>query len=146
MLSSVEIKFREANEMEQAADDIIGVHHVAIIASDYQRSRHFYVDVLGCAIIAENFRAERVSWKCDLRVGNSQLELFSFPDAPVRTSRPEACGLRHLAFCVKDVRATVQRLAKHGVECEPVRTDPYTGRLFTFFSDPDDLPLELYEA
>ena len=144
MLLSVEIKFRKANEMEQAADDIIGIHHVAIIASDYQRSRRFYADVLGCAIIAENFRAERDSWKCDLRVGNSQIELFSFPNAPVRTSRPEACGLRHLAFCVKDVRAAVQRLAKYGVECEPVCTDPYTGRLSTFFSDSYDLLLVLY--
>lgn len=132
--------------MEQAADDITGVHHVAIIASDYQRSMHFYVDVLGFVVIAENFRAERNSWKCDLRVGNSQIELFSFLNAPARTSRPEACGLRHLAFCVKDIRATVQRLARHGIECESIRTDPYTGRLFTFFSDPDDLPLELYEA
>jgi len=132
--------------MQQASGDILGFHHVAIIASDYQLSRHFYVDVLGLVVIAENFRAERNSWKCDLRIGNSQIELFSFPDAPARTSRPEACGLRHLAFCVKDIGAMVQRLAEHGVECEPIRTDPYTGRLFTFFSDPDELPLELYET
>ena len=132
--------------MEQTSGGILGFHHVAIIASDYQRSRHFYVDVLGFPVLAENFRAERDSWKCDLKVGDAQIELFSFPAAPPRISRPEACGLRHLAFRVQDISAVVQHLKRHGVESEPVRTDPYTGRLFTFFSDPDGLPLELYQV
>lgn len=132
--------------MEQASGDILGFHHVAIIASDYQLSRHFYVDVLGFMVIAENFRAERNSWKCDLKIGDAQIELFSFPEAPPRVSRPEACGLRHLAFRVQDVAAKVEHLKSHGVASEPVRTDPYTGRLFTFFSDPDGLPLELYQV
>ncbi|MEJ5153627.1 VOC family protein [Gluconobacter wancherniae] len=137
---------KKVEQMDQASGDILGFHHVAIIASNYQRSRHFYVDVLGFVVIAENFRAERNSWKCDLKIGEAQIELFSFPEAPPRVSRPEACGLRHLAFCVKDISATIEHLKDYGVESEPVRTDPYTGRLFTFFSDPDGLPLELYQV
>ncbi|MBS4075558.1 VOC family protein [Ameyamaea chiangmaiensis] len=125
---------------------MLGLHHVAIIASDYARSRRFYVDLLGLPVIAEVFRPERQSWKCDLRIGDAQIELFSFPDPPPRVSRPEACGLRHLALRVGTLHAAVAHLNAHGVETEPVRTDPYTGRLFTFFADPDDLPLELYEA
>ena len=136
---------RGADKMRQDAGDIIGLHHVAIIASDYQRSRAFYVDLLGFKVIAENFRAERNSWKCDLQVGDAQIELFSFPQAPPRVSRPEACGLRHLAFRVQDIARVVQRLEGHGIVSEPIRKDSYTGRLFTFFADPDDLPLELYE-
>ncbi|WHO37899.1 VOC family protein [Sphingobium sp. AP49] len=121
------------------------IHHIAIIGSDYARSRHFYVDLLGFAVLNEVYRAERDSWKCDLAVGGAQIELFSFPNPPPRPSRPEACGLRHLAFAVSDLDAEVARLESHGVVCEPVRVDEYTDRRFTFFADPDGLPLELYE-
>jgi glyoxylase I family protein len=123
-----------------------GVHHIAIIGSDYARSRHFYVEILGLAVIREIYRADRESWKCDLDAGNAQIELFSFPSPPSRVSRPEACGLRHLAFVTDDLDADVTRLSGLGIEMEEVRTDPYTDRRFTFFADPDGLPLELYEA
>lgn len=127
--------------------DIAGIHHVAIIASDYARSKRFYAEVLGLGIVAEAYREARDSWKLDLRVdAHTQIELFSFPDPPARASRPEACGLRHLAFRVVDLEASVKHLAGHGVECEPIRVDEYTGRRFTFFADPDGLPLELYES
>lgn len=127
--------------------DIAGIHHVAIIASDYARSKRFYTEVLGLQVVAEVYRAARDSWKLDLRVdANTQIELFSFPDPPARVSRPEACGLRHLAFRVIDLDASVKHLSGHGLECEPVRVDEYTGRRFTFFADPDGLPLELYET
>jgi glyoxylase I family protein len=126
---------------------IAGLHHVAVICSDYRRSRDFYVRVLGLPVVAENFREERGSWKLDLAVpGGGQVELFSFPDVPPRPSRPEAAGLRHLAFAVEDVDAAVDALSAEGVTVEPVRVDPHTGRRFTFFADPDGLPLELYEA
>ena len=121
------------------------VHHIAIIASDYERSRRFYSEVLGLKVLHEVFRAERQSWKCDLDAGNAQIELFSFPTPPPRPSRPEACGLRHLAFATPDIAAEIARLERLGVEVEPVRVDPYNGRRFTFFADPDGLPLELYE-
>ena len=127
--------------------DIAGIHHVAIIASDYTRSKRFYAEVLGLQIVAEAYREARDSWKLDLRVdANTQIELFSFPDPPARVSRPEACGLRHLAFRVVDLDASVKHLSGHGVECETIRVDEYTGRRFTFFADPDGLPLELYES
>lgn len=121
------------------------LHHVAVIASDYARSRHFYVDTLGLTVIREVFRTERRSWKCDLAVGTGQIELFSFPDPPPRPSRPEACGLRHLAFGVEALDPIIDRLMQRGVTLEPVRVDPFTGCRFTFFADPDGLPLELYE-
>lgn len=121
------------------------IHHVAVIASDYPRSRRFYVEVLGLPVIAEVFREARGSWKCDLRVGVGQIELFSFPDPPPRPSRPEACGLRHLAFTVDRLDPVIARLDQAGIAVEPVRVDPYTGCRFTFFADPDGLPLELYE-
>lgn len=127
--------------------DIAGIHHVAIIASDYARSKRFYTEVLGLQIVAEAYREARDSWKLDLRVdANTQIELFSFPDPPARVSRPEACGLRHLAFRVVDLDASVKHLSGHDVECEPIRVDEYTGWRFTFFADPDGLPLELYET
>ncbi len=126
---------------------IDGLHHVAIIASDYAWSKHFYTEVLGLRVIAEHYRAERDSWKLDLALPDgTQVELFSFPSPPPRVSRPEACGLRHLALRVADLDAAVAHLSTHGVSTEPVRIDEYTGRRFTFFADPDDLPLELYEA
>lgn len=126
---------------------LLGVHHVAVIASDYARSRAFYVDLLGLTVRNEVFRSERDSWMCDLDVdGRYAIELFSFPDPPPRASWPEAAGLRHLAFAVADVAAAVQELAEHDVPCEPIRIDEHTGRAFAFFHDPDGLPLELYEA
>ncbi|NDY92796.1 SMU1112c/YaeR family gloxylase I-like metalloprotein [Ideonella livida] len=122
------------------------LHHVALIVSDYAASRRFYVDLLGLAVVGEHFRAERQSWKLDLALPDGgQLELFSFPSPPPRPSRPEACGLRHLAFCVADVAALAAWLQGQGVAVEPLRVDEFTGRRFTFFADPDGLPLELYE-
>lgn len=121
------------------------IHHIAVICSDYARSRAFYSDILQLPLIREVWRAERQSWKCDLDAGNAQIELFSFPNPPARTSRPEACGLRHLAFTVANIDAEVARLDAAGVACEPIRIDEYTGQRFTFFTDPDGLPLELYE-
>jgi glyoxylase I family protein len=123
-----------------------GIHHVAIIASDYAISRRFYTETLGLAVIAETHRAERDSWKLDLKIGDAQIELFSFPNPPLRPTRPEARGLRHLAFSVDDLDAAVARLEGAGVACEPIRLDELTDRRFTFFQDPDGLPLELYEA
>ena len=122
------------------------VHHVAIIASDYAISKRFYTEILGLSVIAEAYRAERRSWKLDLALGNAQIELFSFPKPPPRPSRPEACGLRHLAFAVEDVDAAVARLAEHGVPAEPIRINEYTGHHFTFFADPDALPLEFTKS
>ncbi len=125
----------------------LNIHHAAIIASDYDRSRRFYVDLLGLAVIAENYRAERGSWKLDLGLPQGgQIELFSFPNPPARTSRPEACGLRHLAFSVANIEAAIAHLKAAGVAVEPIRVDEFTGARFTFFADPDDLPLELYET
>ena len=124
-----------------------GMHHVAIIASDYDRSRRFYHELLGLPILAETLRAERHSWKLDLALPDgSQLELFSFPAPPPRPSRPEACGLRHLAFRVQALDPVIAHPERHGVAVEPVRVDELTGSRFTFFADPDGLPLELYEV
>jgi glyoxylase I family protein len=122
------------------------IHHVAIICSDYVVSKRFYTEVLGLKIVQEIYRAERESYKLDLMVGNQyQIELFSFPHSPARPSRLEAAGLRHLAFEVDDIDATAAELNKHGVVTEPIRIDEHTGKRFTFFADPDGLPLELYE-
>ncbi|WP_159887048.1 SMU1112c/YaeR family gloxylase I-like metalloprotein [Paenibacillus puerhi] len=122
------------------------IHHAAVICSDYERSKRFYVDVLGLGIVNETYRAERKSYKLDLRVGEQdQIELFSFPDAPERLSYPEARGLRHLAFEVDDIEAAVAALTAQGIEVEEIRTDETSGKRFTFFADPDGLPLELYE-
>lgn len=123
------------------------IHHVAIICSDYPRSKAFYTEVLGLTVIAENYRQARQSWKLDLAMPDGgQIELFSFPDCPPRPSRPEAQGLRHLAFAVEDLQEWVGYLESCGVVVEPVRVDEYTGRRFTFFADPDGLPLEVYES
>ena len=124
-----------------------GMHHVAIIASDYDRSRRFYHELLGLPILAETLRAVRHSWKLDLALPDgSQLELFSFPAPPPRPSRPEACGLRHLAFRVQALDPVIAHLEHQGVAVEPVRMDELTGSRVTFFADPDGLPLELYEV
>lgn len=123
------------------------VHHIAIICSDYETSKRFYTEMLGFEIIRETYRAARRSYKLDLKVGDrTQLELFSFPNPPSRPSNPEACGLRHLAFEVEQLDAAVADLQQRGVEVEPIRVDDLTGKRFTFLKDPDDLPLELYEA
>jgi len=122
------------------------IHHVAIICSDYDRSKVFYTETLGFQIIAEHYRQDRDSYKLDLRVGNQQLELFSFPKAPKRPSYPEAQGLRHLAFSVIDIEQVVLQLKEKGIAVESVRVDEYTGKRFTFFADPDGLPLEIYES
>lgn len=123
------------------------IHHTAVICSDYARSKAFYTEVLGLEIVAENYRAARDSYKLDLALPDgSQIELFSFPDAPARPSYPEAQGLRHLAFAVDDVARVKLQLEHQGIAVEPVRIDEYTGRAYTFFQDPDGLPLELYQA
>lgn len=121
------------------------IHHVAIIASNYERSKHFYVNILGLEVIREVYREERDSYKLDLKIGDEQIELFSFKNPPKRPSYPEACGLRHLAFEVDDIEETVEELKENGIEVEDIRIDEYTNSKFTFFEDPDGLPLELYE-
>ncbi len=122
------------------------LHHIAVICSDYEQSKKFYTEVLGLKVIREVYRAERQSYKLDLELnGQYVIELFSFPDPPKRVSRPEACGLRHLAFCVKDIGKAAEELSKLGIQAEPVRVDEHTGKQFTFFSDPDGLPIELYQ-
>ncbi len=122
------------------------IHHVAIICSDYERSKHFYTEVLGMEIEAETYREERQSYKLDLQVGGFfQIELFSFPDPPARVSQPEACGLRHIAFEVDDIEQAIEDLNAKGVEVEPIRMDELTERRHTFFPDPDGLPIEIYE-
>ena len=126
--------------------NIQSIHHIAIICSDYERSKRFYVDILGFKVLAEHFRQERDSWKLDLSLnGKYAIELFSFPNPPKRVSRPEASGLRHLAFQVDNIDNAVSELNAKGVKTEPVRVDEFTNKRFTFFSDPDDLPLEFYE-
>ncbi|WP_151631811.1 SMU1112c/YaeR family gloxylase I-like metalloprotein [Noviherbaspirillum aerium] len=123
------------------------IHHAAVICSNYETSRRFYTETLGLRVVAENYRAERASYKLDLALPDgSRIELFSFPHAPERPSYPEACGLRHLAFAVEDIDACKRHLEQCGIEVEPVRVDEYTKRRFTFFADPDGLPLELYEV
>ncbi|HLO88442.1 MAG TPA: VOC family protein [Nostocaceae cyanobacterium] len=124
---------------------ISNVHHVAIICSDYEISKKFYVEILGFKIIQETFRAERNSYKLDLQVGNSQIELFSFPNPPQRVNNPEACGLRHLAFAVANIEECVNYLKSQNIEVEKIRIDAITGKKFTFFKDPDNLPLEIYQ-
>lgn len=123
-----------------------GIHHIAIICGDYGRSKHFYTQVLGFEVVRETYRAERQSYKLDLRLGDgTQIELFSFPAPPPRLSRPEAQGLRHLALTVDDLAAAIQHLQAHGVATEDMRLDDLTGKRFVFFQDPDQLPIELYE-
>ncbi len=122
------------------------IHHIAIICSDYARSKTFYTEILGLEILREVYRKERDSYKLDLCLnGRYVIELFSFPNPPVRVSRPESCGLRHLAFEVEDLEVEIKRLQNLGINPEPIRVDEFTDKRFTFFSDPDDLPIELYE-
>lgn len=122
------------------------IHHIAIICSDYEISKKFYTETLGLEIVREVYREERESYKLDLALnGNYIIELFSFPDPPKRLSQPEAVGLRHLAFEVENLEEAIRDLNKNHVVTEPIRIDEFTGKRFTFFSDPDGLPLELYE-
>lgn len=122
------------------------VHHIAVICSDYEKSKAFYIDILGLKEIREVFREERNSYKLDLALNDEYvIELFSFPNPPIRPSYPEAAGLRHLAFSVDDIERAIEELNTKGVQTEPVRIDPFTKRKCTFFNDPDGLPLELYE-
>lgn len=125
---------------------LTNIHHIAIICSNYAVSKKFYTEILGLQIMAEHFRAERQSYKLDLKLGDQYvIELFSFPHPPARLSRPEAAGLRHLAFAVSDLEKSIQHLNKNGIITEPIRMDEFTHKRFTFFADPDGLPLELYE-
>ena len=121
------------------------VHHIAVICSDYEKSKAFYTEVLGMEVLAEHYRAERDSYKTDLALnGNYIVELFSFPHPPPRPTGPEAAGLRHLAFAVDDINVCVRELEAKGVDHEDVRVDPFTGCRFVFFKDPDGLPIEFY--
>jgi len=122
------------------------IHHVAIICSDYEASKHFYVNILGLQVLNETYREERDSYKLDLQIGDGQIELFSFPNPPERPSYPEARGLRHVAFEVDSVEETANVLRSKGVEVEPIRVDALTGKTFTFFNDPDGLPIEIYNS
>ena len=123
------------------------IHHVAVICSNYQKSKDFYVGILGLTPINEVYRKERDSYKLDLQVGGQyQIELFSFPNPPTRPNRPEAVGLRHLAFEVDHIEEEVAALVKHEISVEPIRIDPITNKKYTFFADPDGLPIELYEG
>lgn len=121
------------------------IHHVAIIVSDYEKSRKFYVEQLELPVIRENYRENRGDYKLDLQAGAAELEIFGAKNPPKRVTNPEACGLRHLAFKVEDIEAAVKWLKEKGIETEPIRYDEFTGKRMTFFRDPDDLPLELHE-
>ena len=122
------------------------IHHIAIICSDYKISKKFYTEILGLNIIREVYREERKSYKLDLAIGDDYvIELFSFPNPPKRPSRPESCGLRHLAFAVENVEEKRTELLQKGIDCEEIRLDEFTDKKFFFIADPDDLPLEFYE-
>lgn len=122
------------------------LHHVAVIVSDYQRSKHFYTEVLGLTVLRETYRSHRKSYKLDLGLnGHYLIELFSFPNPPKRPTQPEACGLRHIAFGVDDVDETAKQLTALGIDVEPIRIDEITGKAFTFIKDPDGLPIEFYQ-
>jgi len=123
------------------------IHHIAIICSDYEKSKHFYTHILGLKVIREVYRENRQSYKLDLALNHDYvIELFSFPNPPPRTSRPEATGLRHLAFEVEHLETVISHLKSFGVEAEPIRTDEFTQKRFTFIADPDQLPIEFYEV
>ena len=123
------------------------IHHIAIIGSDYEKSKHFYTDILGFTIDREVYREQRDSYKLDLSLnGHYCIELFSFPDPPKRLSRPESSGLRHIAFEVDHIEEAIAYFQTKGITSEPIRVDEFTGKRFTFFADPDGLPIELYEV
>ena len=124
---------------------LTSIHHIAIITSDYELAKRFYVDLLGFEVIRENYRPQRNDIKLDLRLGSAELEIFCEPNPPKRVSNPEACGLRHLAFAVENIEETVAELNRLRIPTEPIRKDDYTGKKMTFFHDPDGLPLELHE-
>lgn len=121
------------------------IHHVAIIASNYKKSKEFYVNILGFQVIRESYREERESYKLDLRISDSEIELFSFKNPPKRVTNPETCGLRHIAFEVNDIEDVISYLDDNKIKVEPIRIDEFTGKRFTFFKDPDNLPIEIYE-
>lgn len=131
--------------MKRLAQQLQKIHHVAIIVSDYEKAKAFYVEKLGFEILRESSRPKEGDWKLDLRMGNQELEIFWKKDAPARLSYPEACGLRHLAFWVDDIDAAVKALQEAGIATEEIRCDEFTGKRMTFFRDPDGLPLELHE-
>lgn len=134
-------------ERERKRMKLLNVHHIAIICSDYEKSKDFYVNILGLTPIREIYRKERDSYKLDLEVnGHYQIELFSFPNPPERPSYPEATGLRHLAFAIEGIEDAVHTLRNQGVDVEEIRVDPFTNSRFTFFADPDGLPIEIYEG
>ena len=120
------------------------IHHIAIIVSDYEKSRKFYVEQLELPILRENYREDRDDWKLDLQAGDVELEIFGVKNPPKRVTNPEASGLRHLAFHVDNVEKAVAWLNSKGIETEPIRWDPFTGKQMVFFRDPDDLPIELH--
>lgn len=123
------------------------VHHIAIICSDYQISKDFYTNILGFKIVREVYRKERNSFKLDLEInGMYAIELFSFPNPPKRSSRPEAVGIRHIAFEVNSISATIEYLKNKNISAETIRIDAFTGKQFTFIADPDLLPIEFYEV
>ena len=139
-------------ELGEEIEQLIGskhcmkIHHIAIICSDYEVSKKFYTEVLGLNIIREVYREERQSYKLDLAIGEHYvIELFSFPNPPTRPSRPESCGLRHLAFSIDNVEEKRNELISKGLECEEIRIDEFTDKQFFFTTDPDNLPLEFYE-
>jgi glyoxylase I family protein len=147
LITGVDVRGSETKATFVGMLNLNAIHHLAIICSDYERSKAFYTGVLGFTIVREVFRKERNSWKLDLALnGTYCIELFSFPDPPARVSQPEACGLRHLAFEVDNVEKAIEALSEKGVKTEAVRVDEFTGKKFTFFSDPDGLPIELYEG
>ena len=122
------------------------IHHIAIIVSDYEASKDFYVNKLGFQIVRENYRPERNDWKLDLKVNEiTELEIFGVKNPPARVTRPEAAGLRHLAFFTDNIEETVAELKEKGIVTEPIRVDEFSGKKFTFFADPDGLPIELHE-
>lgn len=120
------------------------IHHIAIIVSDYEKSKKFYVEQLELPILRENYREDRGDWKLDLQAGDVELEIFGVKNPPKRVTNPEASGLRHLAFHVDNVEQAVAWLNSKGIETEPIRWDPFTGKQMVFFRDPDDLPIELH--
>ncbi|HSI74755.1 MAG TPA: VOC family protein [Lunatimonas sp.] len=122
------------------------LHHIAIICSDYEISKKFYIGILGFKVEREIYREERQSYKLDLSLNGSYIiELFSFPNPPKRPSRPESTGLRHISFGVTSIESSIEFLESNQVSVEPVRIDEFTGKKFAFFSDPDNLPIEIYE-